>query len=209
MYCKDKDFEVCAVKLHFNTRKICIIAIYRAPSGNFDSFINKLDTILKKLFKATIDFIICGDININFLVDRDRKRQLEALFNTYNLTSTVNFPTRTQHNSATAIDNFFIDISKVGNYSIKPEANGLSDHGAQVTTLYCLSLGPQTKKCKLVRKITNFTIEYFLFKLSYETWDTVFSTDNVNVMFSSFLDTYLKNFHSSFPFKIVRIAKKE
>lgn len=30
------------------TKKICIIAIYRAPSGNFDIFISKLDLILKK-----------------------------------------------------------------------------------------------------------------------------------------------------------------
>jgi hypothetical protein len=79
-------------------------------------------------------------------VDSDRKRQLEALLNTYNLTSTVNFPTRIQHNSATTIDNFFIDITKVGNYFIKSEANGLSDHGAQVTTFYSFGLHPQTKK---------------------------------------------------------------
>jgi exonuclease III len=46
---------------------------------NFDFFINKLDTILKKLFKANIEFIICGDININCLIESGRKHQLEAL----------------------------------------------------------------------------------------------------------------------------------
>jgi hypothetical protein len=40
-YCKNKDFEICAVKLRLKTRKICIIAIYGAPSGNFDIFTNK------------------------------------------------------------------------------------------------------------------------------------------------------------------------
>ena len=35
-YCKDKDFEVCAIKIHFNTKSAGIIAMYRAPSGNFD-----------------------------------------------------------------------------------------------------------------------------------------------------------------------------
>jgi hypothetical protein len=48
-FCKDKDLEVCAVKVYLNSRRICIIAIYRAPSGNFDFFITKLDTILKKI----------------------------------------------------------------------------------------------------------------------------------------------------------------
>jgi len=40
--------------------------------------------------------MICGDINIDNLVDNDRNHQLEALLKTYNLTSVVNFPTHTQ-----------------------------------------------------------------------------------------------------------------
>jgi hypothetical protein len=70
---KDKDFEVCAIKIYLNTKKVCIITIYRAPSGNVDTFITKLDAILQKLFIVTVDFIICDDININYLVDSDRK----------------------------------------------------------------------------------------------------------------------------------------
>jgi len=38
-YCKDKDFEVHAIKIHFNMKSACTIAIYGAPSGNFDLFI--------------------------------------------------------------------------------------------------------------------------------------------------------------------------
>jgi hypothetical protein len=30
-YCKDKRFEVCAIKIYLDTKMICIIAIYRAP----------------------------------------------------------------------------------------------------------------------------------------------------------------------------------
>jgi len=51
-------------------------------------------------------------------------------------------------------------------------------------------------------------INDFLTKLSYETWDTIFSTDEVNIMFNSFLDTYLKMFYSNFPLKRVHINKK-
>jgi hypothetical protein len=60
-----------------------------------------------------------------------------------------------------------------------------------------------------IRKINEYTINDFLLKLSYETWDTVFSTDNVNDMVNSFLDTYLKIFYSSFPLKRIPIAKKK
>jgi len=129
-YCKDKDFEVCAIKIHFNTKSAYTIATYRAPSGNFDLFFSKLDKIFRKLYTVTTEYIICGDINIDYLVDSDRKSWLEALLKTYNLTSAVNFPTCTQKHTATAIDNIFIDISQMGNYSICPIINGLSDHDA-------------------------------------------------------------------------------
>jgi hypothetical protein len=88
-----------------------------------------------------------------YLVDCDRKRQLEALLKTYNLTSVLNFPTRIQHNSATAIDNISIDITKVGNYSISPIINGLSDHKTQTITLHSFSPSLPTKKVVSIRKI--------------------------------------------------------
>jgi hypothetical protein len=72
-HCKDKDFEICAIKTYLNTQSACIIAIYMASSGNFDIFINKLDVIFRKLHTTILEYIICGDINIDYLVDSDRK----------------------------------------------------------------------------------------------------------------------------------------
>jgi exonuclease III len=168
-YCQDKSFEVCAIKTHFDTKSVYIIAIYRAPSGNFDPFISKLDTVLRKLYTATLEYIICGDINIDYLIDSDRKSRLYALLKTYNLTSVINFTTHIQNNSATAIDNIFIDTYKMGNYSIFPIINGLSDHDAQLIILHSYNLRPPSKKYMLMRKINDHTINDFLTKLSYET----------------------------------------
>ena len=143
--------------------------------------------------------------NIDYLIDSDRKSQLDALLKTYNLTSVVNFSTRIQKYSATAIANIFIDTSKMGNHSISPIINGLSDHDAQLIMLHSYNLKPHSKKYMLIRKINDHTKNNFFTKLSYETWDTVFSTDDVNIMFNSFLDTYLKMYYSSFPLKRVHI----
>ena len=88
--------------------------------------------------------------------------------------------------------------------------NGLSDHDVQSITLHSFNLRPHTKKkCMLIRKTKESTINHFLIKLIYETWDTIFSTDDVNKMFNSFLDTYLKFFYSIFPLNRVHIAKKK
>jgi len=64
---------------------------YRAPSGNFDLFLSKLNVVLRNLYTATLEYIVCGDINIDYLIDSDRKSRLDALLKSYKLTSVVNF----------------------------------------------------------------------------------------------------------------------
>jgi len=68
-YCIEKDFEVCALKLNLNFIQACIITIYRAPTGNFNLFVNELDMLLRKLYIPALAYIICGDINIDFLTN--------------------------------------------------------------------------------------------------------------------------------------------
>ena len=42
-FCKEKDFEICAIELHLQFYKICIVTIYRSPSGDFQYFVNSLE----------------------------------------------------------------------------------------------------------------------------------------------------------------------
>jgi hypothetical protein len=129
-------------------------------------FFTKLDNILKYLYTPTLDFIICGDININYLVNSARKSQLEALLKTYNVVSVVNFPTRIQQKSATAID-IFLYTSKIRNYSISPITNGLSDHDVQSITLHSIGMCGTRKICILIRKINECSINDFIHKLTF------------------------------------------
>ena len=70
IYCIEKDFEVCALKFNLNSIWACIMKkIYRALSGNFNSFINEFDKILRKLYIPTLEYIICDDINIDYLTN--------------------------------------------------------------------------------------------------------------------------------------------
>jgi len=72
--------------------------------------------------------------------------------------------------------------------------NRLSDHDAQLLTLKTLSLKPLTKHIKVIRTFDKNSLNDFLNKLSYEMWDTTFSSEDVNIMFNAFLDTYLNFF---------------
>ena len=102
------DIEASTVKITINHVNICILSTYRAYSGNFAHFLDKLEGILNLLKRNDTQLIICGDLNINYLVENNKKTLLDSLLASYNSTGTVYFPTRIKSNSATAIDNIFI-----------------------------------------------------------------------------------------------------
>jgi hypothetical protein len=71
--------------------------------GNFTNFLNRLDLILQKLYSNKYIFI-CGDININYVIDNNNKSELDAVLHSYNLAGIVMFPTGIGLKSLTAID---------------------------------------------------------------------------------------------------------
>jgi hypothetical protein len=103
-----KFYSLKSGSISFNA---CIIAVYRAPTGNFNLFLSGSDDIDKTLYKVDLKLIIGGDINVDYLT-MIKKRQLDAVLLTYNLSAIVQFPTRSQSHSSIAIDNIFIDTYK-------------------------------------------------------------------------------------------------
>jgi hypothetical protein len=159
------------------------------------------------LFNSTLHIIICGDININYLLESERENQLDNFLLTYHVTSIITFPTRLQNTSATAIDNMFLDTTRLEEYTVIPISNGLSVHDAQSLTISTNVSYIPVQKLRTVRKFNNVAISDFINKLSNESWDTVFNNEDVNDMFNSFLNDYLRIFNSSFPLQTVMIRK--
>lgn len=164
-YCKEKDIKICAVKLTIYSLNITIITIYRSPTGNFTFFLQNLDNVLQSLYTPSIHIIICGDLNINYLEENEQRKHLDNLSLMYNLTGIVNFPTRITNSSASAIDNIFIDISRLQDFSIIPFPNDLSDHDAQILTIN-IPVQMQSARTKFTRKINKRTILDFTYNLS-------------------------------------------
>ena len=131
----DKDIEACAIQLDSTLIKLCILAVYRSPKGDFTIFHKQLDLILQKLYNNKYSILIYGDINVNYLIDTNRRSQLDAVLHFYNLMGIDEFPTRYGLISQMAIDNVFIDTSTFGKYELYPSVNGLSDHDAQLFIL--------------------------------------------------------------------------
>jgi hypothetical protein len=108
-------------------------------------------------------FIICGDININYLKVSKDKTHLDNILRSYNLISIINFPTRVQNASSTATDNIFIDVTQYESYTLTPITNGLSDHGAQFLKVHDEYTPVPIHKFRTVRNINKYSIiDFFL-----------------------------------------------
>ena len=72
-YNREKDLEICALKLNISSNSFTIVCIYRSPTGNVFYFLYQLELILTKIYKTSNEIILCGDFNINYLNDGSRK----------------------------------------------------------------------------------------------------------------------------------------
>jgi hypothetical protein len=141
---------------------------------------------LNFLYRPT-NFLVCGDLNINFLAESIAKQILGTVMKTFNLIQVVDFPTRISNNKGTLLDSFFIDSTKCDHVSVHRFVNGLSDHDAQIIILGNIK-NPSWKvalKSK-IRVIDAQTIAKFQLLLREETWDIVYDTEDVNSMFNNF-----------------------
>jgi hypothetical protein len=63
------------------------------------------------------------------------KGEGESLLTTSSPSHAINFAARIQNNSSTAVDNIFVDRSRINLSSISTITNGQSDHDAQILAI--------------------------------------------------------------------------
>lgn len=62
----EQDTEYCAAQLQSVFFGMCVLAVCRAPTGDFEKFVNKVDYIINHLYKPKAEFVICGGISTDF-----------------------------------------------------------------------------------------------------------------------------------------------
>ena len=124
------------------------------------------------------------------MIPHTHTQLLDSLLASYGLCSTVQFPTRIQNNSHSAIDNIFINTFKFSNFSLYPIIYGLSDHDAQSIIMRNIFEQNCNTTSHFIRKIDKFWIIDFNTKLSYSLWEDIFTENNVNTTLNNFLNTY-------------------
>jgi hypothetical protein len=112
-----------------------------SPDAHPSSYSSVATTLYPTLVYNNADNItLCGDFIINYLNENQNKQVLNSLLTSCNLYSIIDFPTRINNNSRSMIDNIFLNKFKSENYSVSPLINGLSDHDAQVLSLFNINI---------------------------------------------------------------------
>ena len=154
-------------------------------------------------------FVVCGDININYLKETNEKQNFECIINTYGFRSLVNFPTRVTKNSVSSLDQFITNLDQKTLECIG-EPIYFSDHDAQILEIKnALNSTSENQTGQMKSKSRpNFTSKIFSEfkqKLETENWASVYQAVDVEEKYKNFLNIFKLNYNECFKPKLIRI----
>lgn len=196
-------FECCAIEL--SKHKLIIICVYRVPKSRkkyLYVFFDKLLLVLHIASKKTRhSIILCGDFNINTLINNNVTRELLNCLKCYNLQLQVKQATRMA--SGTCIDNVAHNMSTSCETNVIELA--LSDHMAQL--LKIPTKNTDTLKFWRVEKrdYSNENLKKFRYCMEKISFHDMRFTNNPNDAFNLFHSTFKLYYDLCFPINTITI----
>lgn len=209
---KECELTVAVYKIS-NHKSIYIISTYRSPCNNYNIkfFLERLTDLLDKIYNSNDYFIICGDFNIDFLIQSKNQELLTNCLLEFNLNYHIECNTRITKSSATCIDNI---ISNIRDVTAKVEHTFYSDHTYQLCTFelpFCKTLTNDSNTVGYKRAFTSERINKFKEYLQHEKWTDIYGDGNFNYNFDKFYNAFLHYFTTCFPSQLTeptKISKK-
>lgn len=192
----ETEFECSAIKIE--ELGLTILCIYRPPTGNIDIFFEQLEScLLVANRKMCGKVVICGDFNIDILKPSKNVSTLQQILLTYNFNILIDEPTRISNNTATCIDNFFINFEhrRVGVFN-----SPLSDHTYQILSIASLK-GPKNEMQYLSRDFSPENIGEFCALLQGQDWNELQLHEDPNDAYDTFSKIFRHYFEIAFPLK--------
>jgi len=101
-------YEICAVDVCCNGESICIIGTYRPPcDADFEHHLNNFVDILVDFNIQNKKVFICGDFNVDTLIDNTKSRLFSDAMQSLFLLPVISIPTRVTDDSGSLIDNIW------------------------------------------------------------------------------------------------------
>ena len=149
---KEMVFESMVVKVSKQNFKCVLAIIYRPPSSSLVEFLSLLEEQLDLLSGTRQPCFVCGDFNIDLksLHSSQRVKEFLDMMLSYGLKPTINICTRITENSASILDNIFVNTEYKSPAVV---VNSVSDHfGVMITVPQVLQLN-KGHRCNVIRPI--------------------------------------------------------
>ena len=188
------------------SKNIACGVIYRQHNDP-EQFLQYLDMTLEKLSSSDKAVYLMGDFNIDLLKCEisDYSHNFLLSLQCYSFFPVIDKPTRVYKNSATLIDNIFVNRfdHKISGGNI---VSDISDHYSQFCFIHSLTPKNLTTKCK-IRDYSNFSEECFINDVSETDWNSLMANGSVDKCFSSFYNKLNKLINKHAPFKTLSKRK--
>jgi hypothetical protein len=199
-------FEHYQLSISLKPNPVIVSAIYRPPYSSLRDFIDEFNAYIEFLHECTsnVKAIICiaGDFNINLLSSDTNSLVGEFLDTMYAhfLFPSILKPSRITANSATLIDNIFINNP----LTIKSGLvlADISDHlpvFAVFDKCFKKNLLPDNNESKSYRNFSSFNVNKFSNMLGNCDWDFITEHSDINEDYKLFLTQFLNKFNLCFP----------
>ena len=172
-----EDIETIVVELNIDSKKWCVISIYRNEDIDTQIFLNQLSISLDQILNSYENIIILGDINVNSLDKNSTKfKHLKAFCDSFDLTNLIKVPTCFQSDNPTSIDVILTNKNRSFMHT-KSILNGLSDWHSIIFTMLRKQIKRLTPVEISYRCYTNFNEQSFLSELDQGLSNIDFSLD--------------------------------
>lgn len=209
----EMNIECCGIAFVFENQSYIIVCIYRPPSGDIDTFFNRVNDILMISCRKYSNVILCGDFNIDCSKDSIVRKQFLDLIQSYELKIKNMEYTRVSPNSrggisSTKIDYFLTNVP-LEHYNETVEQYHISDHEALKMELLggnaeVASLKEKNRKCRS----TNLNnLNKLGEQLGKETFHDVFDKVSVNDMYECFLNTINYYLELTCPYVNIKVSR--
>lgn len=102
------DVTLLEIEFSFNDSKFLLIASYRSPSVNVNTFNQNLQNYFASKQKEYDFQLFVGDINIDILKNNEQSSEYLNIMANFGFESMINSPTRVQNQSQSCIDHIFL-----------------------------------------------------------------------------------------------------
>ena len=200
-------FQALWIEIESPKSKNIVCGVIYRQHKDPEQFLQYLDMTLEKLSSSDKAVYLMGDFNIDLLKCEisDYSHNFLLSLQCYSFFPVIDKPTRVYKNSATLIDNIFVNRfdHKISGGNI---VSDISDHYSQFCFIHSLTPKNLTTKCK-IRDYSNFSEECFIYDVSETDWNSLMANGSVDKCFSSFYNKLNKLINKHAPFKTLSKRK--